>query len=221
MAPPFPRRLERDDRDPFDFEAGVRESVHRRLPGEIQPARLAEVQAAGQFTDDEQVCSGQPLRFDGADRFEPGPDACGPKVRVRAEFAAQPEQRALGPRLRRPIVERRIAHRAKQNGVAVQARLERGDRQWLVVASDAFAANGVGVQIQVQPGAPGDFLQNGCGGVNDLGPDAVAGQQDDAGPDVRHRVRSRRRRGGAVRLPRARPRCVHAIRPRWRAGWRR
>ena len=80
----------------------------------VDPARLAEVQAAGQLAHDQQVGSPGDLRLERAGTSRPGQIRARAQVRVHAEALAQRQQPAFGPLGRGQVIEGRVAYRPEQ-----------------------------------------------------------------------------------------------------------
>ena len=136
--------------------------------------RLAEVDAAGQLADDEQVGAGDPLLAQraGADQRRARPHRA--QVGVQAHPLAQPEQALLGAR-RVGVggVPLRAADRAEQDGVGGAAGLEHLVGEGGAVRVDRAAADQALVELELA-----ERLEQLRRGGDDLGADPVAGQDD-------------------------------------------
>jgi len=111
-----------------DLHHGIAHRVEGLALLAVDLARLAEVQAAGQLADDQQVGAFRDLGLERSRAFQARPDARRPQIGVDAKALPQREQSALGPFLRRQVIEGRIADRAHQRrrrGPAVGERLWR------------------------------------------------------------------------------------------------
>ncbi len=95
LLPSLARRVERHPRDPLDLHDRIAHRVERRAPVFREPARLAEVQPAGQLAHDEQVGAGSELRLERPRFRGAGPDLRRPQVRVHAEALPDREQSAF------------------------------------------------------------------------------------------------------------------------------
>ena len=165
------RRLEGGAGDPLDLGHRVLAGV---VGGVAVAAAVAEVDAAGQLADDEQVGAGDPVLAQraGADQRRARPHRA--QVGVEAHPLAQAEQALLGAR--RVGVGRvpfRAADGAEQDGVGAAAGLEHlvGERD--AVGVDRAAAHQPLVELELA-----QRLEQPPRGGDDLGPDPVAGQED-------------------------------------------
>ena len=156
MAAPGPRELEPPARDPLDLVGPVLHRVEHRAV--LANPAGAEVEAADQLPDDEQV---DPLA------------ARGPEVRVDVELAAKAQEPLLGTHL--GPVEARIADSAHEHRVGVAGRGERFGRQRVAGLEDRGAAEQVLLELEVERQLAEDPCR--CGGH--LGPDAVSGKDGD------------------------------------------
>ncbi len=176
------------------LEGGAGDAVdlpHRVLAvvmgGVAVAAGVAEVDAAGELADDEQVGADDPLLAQGAgaDQGRAGPHRA--QVGEEAHPLAQAEQALLGAR---GVGIRRVpfgtADRAQQDGVGVAAGREDliGERGAVLV--DRRPADQALVELELA-----ERLEQGARGADDLGADPVAGQDDYAGR-VAHGRDSRR-----------------------------
>ena len=157
-------------RDPLDLGDRVLAGV---VGAVAVAAAVAEVDAAGQLADDEQVGARDPLLAQraGADERRARPHRA--QVRVEAEALAEAEQALLGPR-RVGVggVPLRSADRAEQHGVGPAARLEHLVGERVAVGVDRGAADQLLVELEIA-----ERLEHPPRGGDDLGPDPVAGQE--------------------------------------------
>ncbi len=160
--------------DPVD----LRDRVLAGVVGDVALASgVAEVDAAGQLADDEQVGAGDPLLAQraGADQGRAGPDRA--QVGVEAHPLAQPEQALLGARRARVGgVPLRAADGAKQDRVGALAGLED-----LVGEGDAVLVDRAATHQALVVGELAEGGEHLARGGDDLGADPVAGKDDYAG----------------------------------------
>ena len=140
----------------------------------VAPA-VAEVDAARQLADDQQVGAGDQFGPQGAGVHERGAGADRAQVGVEAETPAQPEQALLGPR-RVGVggIPLRPADGTEQDGVRAPAGLQHLVGQRRPVGVDGGAAGQVLAELELV-----DRLQQAARRGNDLRADPVAGQQGD------------------------------------------
>ena len=164
-------RLEGGAGDPLDFVDRVLAGV---VGGVAVAAAVAEVDAAGQLADDEQVGAGDPLLAQraGADQGRAGPDRA--QVGVEAHALAQAEQALLGAR-RVGVggVPFGAADGAEQDRVGGPAGLQHLVGEGGAVGVDRAAADQALVELELA-----QRLQQLPRGGDDLGADPVAGQDD-------------------------------------------
>ena len=166
-----PGGLEGDAGDPLDLGDRVLAGV---VGGVAVAAGVAEVDAAGQLADDEQVGAGDPLLAQraGADQRRARPHRA--QVGVQAHPLAQAEQALLGAR--RVGVGRvpfRAADGAEQDRVGGAAGVEDLVGEGDAVRVDRGAADQALVELELA-----ERLEQPPGGGDDLGADPVAGQED-------------------------------------------
>ncbi len=145
----------------------------------VAPA-VAEVDAAGQLADHQQIGAGHQIGAQraGAEQRRAGPHRA--QVRVQAETLAQPQQALLGPRGGRVgRVPLRPSDGAEQDGVGAPARLQRLVGERGPVQVDRRAADHLLGELELA-----DRLQQAASRRDDLGADPVAGQQGYPGPPV-------------------------------------
>ena len=171
------------------LEGGAGDAVDLRdrvlavvVGGVAVAAGVAEVDAAGQLADDQQVGAGDPLLAQraGADQGRARPHRA--QVGVEAHPLAQAEQALLGAR-RVGVggVPFRAADGAEQDGVGAAAGLEDLVGEGGAVLVDRDAADQPLVELELA-----ERLEQLAGGADDLGADPVAGQ-DDYARGVAHR----------------------------------
>ena len=131
VSAPIGGELERQLHDALDLRARVPQRVDGRLDPVVLLAslRTAEVEAAGQLAQDQDVGAGPDLGTHRRRRIERGVGGDGAQVGEELERRSQAEQRVLGPGWCRGIIPLRTAHGAEQDGVDGTARLEGGSRQ--------------------------------------------------------------------------------------------
>ena len=163
-------------------------------------AAVAEVDAAGQLADDQQVGAGDPLLAQraGADQGRAGPDRA--QVGVEAHALAQAEQALLGARrVRVGGVPLGTADGAEQDRVGGPAGLQHLVGEGGAVGVDRGAAHQPLVELELA-----ERLQQLLRGGDDLGADPVAGEDDYARGALTRRDSKGSARG---RVRRRRPRC--------------
>ena len=174
-------RLEGGAGDPLDFGGVVLAGV---VGGVAVAAGVAEVDAAGELADDQQVGAGDPLLAQraGADQGRARPDRA--QVGVEAHPLAQAEQALLGAR-RVGVggVPFGTADGAEQDRVGGLAGLQHLVGEGDAVRVDRAAAHQALVELELA-----QRLEQLRVGGDDLGADPVAGQDDDVG-GVAHRAR--------------------------------
>src|SRR4051794_25629043 len=169
LGPP-PGRLEADTGDPLDFGGRVLAGVVGRV---AVTAALAEVDAAGQLADDEQVGAGDYLGAQraGADQRRAGPYRA--QVCVEAHPLAQAKQTLLGAgRVGIGRVPFGTADGAEQDGVGGAARL-----QHLVGERDAVSVDRTATHKALLEFELAQHFEQATGGTDDLGTDPISGQQ--------------------------------------------
>jgi hypothetical protein len=137
-------------------------------------AAVAEVDAAGQLADDQQVGAGDPLfaQWAGADQRRAGPHRA--QVGVEAHPLAQTQQALLGARrVRVGRVPLRSTDGTEQNRVGCLAGGQHLVGEGDAVSVDRAAAEQVLAELELAQG----FEQPLRGG-DDLGADPVAGEDD-------------------------------------------
>ena len=119
------RRLERDARDARDLDLVVHHRVARlAAPGHDRlPARLAEVEAAGELAHDQQVDARRPPRAAASRRSTSAGNTCaGRRFANRPSSLRMPQQAALGARVDGHRVPLRPADGAEQHRARRRAR---------------------------------------------------------------------------------------------------
>ena len=133
LVPPRPRQLEGDARDALDLEGVVDLRIDGALLAVAEVAdllRLAEIDAAGQLAQDQDV---EPLDQLALQRRGVGERRIADRraeIGEDAELLPEPEQRRLGPMLVGDLVPFRPADRAEEHGVGGERLRHRrfGDR---------------------------------------------------------------------------------------------
>jgi hypothetical protein len=117
------RRLEGHAQDAADLALGVMHGVEAEallLPvdlAQLDAARLAEVDVAGQFAHDQDVQPGHDLRLEGRGVGQFRIQDRRAQVGEQAELLADAQQAALRPLLARVVVPLRAADGAEQHGI--------------------------------------------------------------------------------------------------------
>ena len=181
LLSPAARQFEAKLHHAADLVLGVGERVHDLAAGRRHPllGRLAEVQAAGQLSHDQQVhVLDQRLahgRAAGEDRL----DGDRPKVRVQAQVLAQPQERLLRPNLRLGIAVPRIPDRAEVDRVRGRALLD-----VFVADADAVRVDGDPADQHLGPfeaeaEEPTGGLEDAPAARNHLRADPITGNDDE------------------------------------------
>ena len=139
----------------------------------------AEVDATGEFADEEQIDALEDLGLERRRIAQRRQHRDGPQVGVDAEFGAQAQQRGLGPhrRVRTPL---RSADRAEQDGVRGKAARKRMRRQSVAVRVDRRSAEGKVFERELVATGALDGLQHAQTLGHHLGADAIAPKHRDA-----------------------------------------
>ncbi len=170
----------------------------------LDPARVAEIDAAGQFAHDHQIEAGDQLALQArrvGERLEHHRRA---QIGEQIHFLAQAQEAALGAQLERQGLPFRAADRAEQHGVAGQRLVERAIGQ----------RHAVGVVGGTADQPLGDFEAGDMAAIekfgdaqdlaHDLRADAVAGQDQNLAVGARCPRHASGPALGHARLPRAR-----------------
>ena len=173
------RAFEGHARHPFDLVTRVDQGIEGGVARRGEAARLAVVQAAQQFANDQQVSAAHFVRLERSPFRERGIADGRTQVGVAAERLPQRQQRRLRPLSRQPAVELGIADRAKQHGIGAQAGFAGAFGQAHAVAVDGDATNLVAAERECLAGVFCHVLQNPHGFGRDFGANAVAGKQGD------------------------------------------
>ncbi len=179
---PLHGHVEGGARDPLDLPHGVGHRVHRAgVPsGALDPpARLAEVEPAGELADDHEVgpLDHRPLERRGVHQHR---EAGGrPQVGEEIELLADGEQPALRPSLLRHAVPLRAAHRSEEDRVGRLAEGEAARRERPAGGVDGGTAHQRGLELEPEPGRLRHRLQHALRLGSHLLPDAVTGQHRD------------------------------------------
>ena len=223
------RQVEGDPGDAGDFALVVDVGVEATPPAVVHhdAARFAEVDAAGEFADDQDVQVRDQFLLQRRCVGERREQQRRAQVREQVEAGAQPQQALLRALLHRQVVPLRAAHRAEQNGVGGACRFQRLRRQRRAVLVDGAAAHVRVGEVEVEA----ERVEHAHRVRHDLGADAVAWDDEDA---MRHGVVLLGLLAGRL-APAAGCRCESAerrrlsrrpkargddVRPR-RRGWRR
>ena len=166
--------------DALDLVTRVDQRVERGVARRFEAARLAEIQAAEQLADDQQVGALHALGLERRALRERRVADRRPQIREAAERLAQREQRRFGTLRRQPAVEFRMADRAEQHRVRAQGTL-RACASGRPAPSLSIATPPIGCveNENALPGMLRDVLQDADRFLGDFGADAVAGQQRD------------------------------------------
>ena len=162
----------------------------------LDAARLAEIDAAGQFADDHHVQTrdhlGAQTRSIRQGRVEHG----GTQVTVQTEFRTQAQQAALRTDGTLDLVPLGPADSAEQDGIGSARGGQRRFGQGVAMGVDRTPTHERVLELAGESVALPEGLQYLLGGADDLGPDAVAGKQQDL---VRHGVsRVSEKRGARI-----------------------
>ena len=144
--------------------------------------RAAEVEAAGQLAQDQDVGAGPDLGTQRRRRVERGVGGDGAQVGEELERRSQAEQRVLGPGGCRGIIPLRTAHGAEQDGVGGTACLEGGSRQRVTGRVDRGTADQLLVPAHLESEPRSGGLDAASRHVADLRADPVAGKVGHAVP---------------------------------------
>ena len=177
----MPRSLKGDAGNPFHFRAGISQGVQRCHLVIAEPSRLAVVQAAGQFANDQHVGAGQHGRLQRSAIFETGPDPRRPQVRVQPQLAPNGQKPGLGATVRTARVERGISNGTEKDRVGAPRRAKRVVRQWREARTQRGAAYDTGMNLKGVAKLRCNRFENGDGRRRDLRPDAVTGKDEDRG----------------------------------------
>ncbi len=184
MAAPIGGQLERQLNDALDLRARVPQGVDGRLDSIVLLAslRTAEVEAAGELAQDQDVGAGADLGTQRRRRVERGVGGDGAQVGEQLERRPQAEERVLGPRRRRRVIPLRAAHGAEQDSVGGTAGVEGGSRQRVTGRVDRRAADHLLVpgHLEFEPHSGG--LDAASRHVADLRADPVTGKVGHAMP---------------------------------------
>ena len=182
LAPPLAGRFEGDLGDADDLRRRVDLGVDAPLAVRcfLDALGLAEVDAAGQLADDQEIGAGDDLRLERGGVRQHGVQLRGAQVGVQAQLLAQAQQRALRAHVVGQAVPLGAAHGAEENRVARLRELERllGKRPAGLV--DGGAARVGRAELEGVAVLRGDLFEDLHGLRHDLGPDPVAGQDCDA-----------------------------------------
>ena len=179
VLPSLARGVEGHARDPIDLANRVPHRIECLAGLSIDLARLAEVEPAGQLPHDQQIRTARDLGLERAGLLEPRPDARRPQVGEYAEAFANGEQPAFGALLRRQVIERRIADRAKQRCRHRPARRECLRRERGLAGAKRRPTHQLRGGLDGVAEAAGDRVQHVAGRGNDFRANPVTGNQSD------------------------------------------
>src|SRR5690606_10723348 len=140
---------------------------------------MAEVDAAGQLTDEEQVDVLGALGLEGRGVLEAGDHLDGADVREEAEVLAHAEQALLGAHRGAGVVPLGAADGAEEDGVRALEGAQGLLRQRGARLVDGDAADELLVVLEGVAELLGDRVEDLARGADDLGADAVAGEEGD------------------------------------------
>ena len=183
LAAPVARQLEGHAANALDLPSRVDHRVQGSLGarGSFDAARLAEVQAAGEFPHDQDVGAAHDvvLQRRGLDQALVAVDR--PQVGVHVQRLAQAEQAFLGPLGRRQVIEFGQAHRAQQRGVGIQSQAARLGRERVSRGANRRTAEQALAQLDRMAPLRRHVLKHANGLARDLGTDTVA-RKDEHSP---------------------------------------
>jgi hypothetical protein len=142
----------------------------------VPPAGRAEVEAAEQFADEEDVGTLGDLRAQGRIGGEGGIGDGGAQVGEAAERLADLEQAGFGALVRREGVELVVADGAHEDGVGLEAGVERSRGQRRSGRVNGDSADQQRHEGEVVAAELGDGFEDVDGFVGDFRADAVAGE---------------------------------------------
>src|SRR6266550_22617 len=180
LAPAFARDIRGDARHALDLRGRIDALINRTFAAiHSLTALVAEIHAARQLADEDQVHSLQPLRAQWRCRGQRWMDAHGTKVGVHLQLSAQAKQSLLRALTRVGIVPARATDCAEENGVGILAKIDRLWRQWSAARIERASANQAFAQLYRMAVALSDRAKNARAFGDDLGTDAVARKQRD------------------------------------------
>ena len=141
--------------------------------------RLAEVHAAGELADDEQVDALDDLGLEGGRVEEGGDRGHRAQVGPQAEAGADRQQTLLGPHIRRRDVPLRAADGAEEDGRGAAGLLDRLGADRHAIRVDRRAADEVLLEVEDVLVALADRLEDSDALRRYLRSDAVTGQHED------------------------------------------
>ena len=145
--------------------------------GVLNAARLAEVDAAGQFAHDHDVEARDDIGLERRGMREGGIDHGRAQVGEEFHLLAQAQQRPLRPHGKVEFVPARTTDGAEENGVDRLRPLEGVVGQRRAVGVDAGAADEGFADVDVETVFPVEPVDHAPRGVHDLRSDPVAGQE--------------------------------------------
>ncbi len=162
--------------------------------GQRADGLFAEIDVAVQFAHDQQVDLPGHFGAQGRQVLKAGKHRRGAQVGKQGERLAQAQDRLFGPQVPLKVVARRIAHRAKQDGIARLAQRQGLRRQRVAMQAIRGAAHvGVG-RLDAREIERGEHLLGLC---HDFRANAVPGQTCDLHCSIRPK-RSRNRARAAI-----------------------
>jgi len=175
------RRLEGHPADAGDLDLVVHHRVARLAlaADDAHPARLAEVQAAGQLAHHQQVDAVDDLGAQRRGLDQRREHAGGTQVGVQAQLLADAQQALLGAPVHRQRVPLRPAHGAEQHGTALLGQRHRLVAQRRPVGVDRRPADPLVGELELQPVARRHRLQRAPRLAGHLGADPVATHHHD------------------------------------------
>ncbi len=164
--------------DAFDFKDGIGLGVEGLgAVGAVAASAFAEIDAAREFADDEEVeAVGGEVGAERGGVAEGGEESGGAQVGVEAEGLAEAEEGAFGAQVGGEGVPFGAADGAEEDAVGVEAGVEGVLWEGDAVAVDGGAAREAFGEMEVEASGAEDV----DGGADDLGADAVARNERDA-----------------------------------------
>ena len=176
------RQLKRRPRHAADFTGGVALGVDADPPALIigeNPARFAEINPAGQLTDDHDIQPRHHLALQAGEIGKGVETLRRAQVGEQVHLLAQPQQPAFGLQAEIEHIILRPAHRTQQHGIGRLRPFHRFIGQGRAVGIIGTAAHQPLGQVEMdgaRGGEPADHLAHLC---HHFGADAVAGQDED------------------------------------------
>ncbi len=175
-------QIEGQTHDALDLEIHVFEGVeHTQAALGLLAALLAEVQAAGQLTQDQHVAALDALALERRGVDQLGVAADGAQVGEQPEPFANREQALLGARLGVRIVPLRAADGAEHDRVRRFARGKGRRWQWVTGLVDGDAANQLRFEAELVAVARCDGFEHRACLPRHFGSNAITGEKYDLG----------------------------------------